>query len=72
MSDKQKIHRWLREGPVCSMRFVVEGPSRGAARISDLKRDGLNIMSQRCEQDWHRHNGKRYVEYTLIPAERLF
>jgi len=72
MSDKQKIHRWLLEGPVCSLRFYTEGPGRGAARIADLKRDGLNIESKPCVKDWHRHNGKRYVEYTLVPPDRLF
>ena len=71
MSQKSHIHRLLQTGPVCGTRLLELHIPRYAARISELRGEGLNIITRPCENPNHYHNTAQ-VEYVLLPSDRLF
>ena len=63
-TQKQLLLGALEKGPVCSFEFYYNHDltHRIAARIHDLKRDGIQITSGRCER--HDHNAHA-IEWRL-------
>ena len=62
MSQKQRIANLLRGGPVCGTALLDLRMPRYAARISELRAEGMLIETRVCES--HRHASKQY-EYVL-------
>jgi len=52
----------LETGPVCGTALLDERMPRYAARIAELRGEGMPIVTRRCES--HRHASKQY-EYVL-------
>ena len=68
MSQKTRIKRMLETGPVCGTALLDERMPRYAARIAELRGEGMLIETRRCES--HRHVSAQ-VEY-LVPSPTLF
>ena len=68
MSQKQRIANLLRDGPVCGTALLDLRMPRYAARIAELRAEGMLIETRRCES--HRHVSAQ-VEY-LVPSPTLF
>jgi len=68
MSQKQRVRRMLEDGPVCGTRLLDERIPRYAARIAELRGEGMLIETRRCEAHSHR---SAQVEY-LVPSPTLF
>ena len=68
MSQKERIRRILADGPVCGTALLDLRMPRYAARIAELRGEGMLIETRRCES--HRHVSKQ-VEY-LVPSPSLF
>ena len=64
MSQKKQILRHLKEGKGISSLYALKhfGCFRLAARISEIRDDGFNIIPEWCS-----YEKKRFVRYTLIP-----
>ena len=62
MSQRLKIKKWLEDGKTLTPIDALErfGCFRLAARIDDLRRDGLDI-----ETKYKYQNGKRFASYGL-------
>ena len=71
ISQKERVYRMLLAGPVCGTTLLNEHIPRYAARISELRRTGLNIDTRECSRHLHQHRTKQ-IEYVLIPPDRLF
>lgn len=73
-SQVERIKALLRNGPVCSFAdLYAAGMPNGRNRIGELRRQGWEIESRRCE----RNHGSlyllqtaRHVEYVLLPEYR--
>ena len=70
MSQKDTILRRLLEAPVCGTRLLELRIPRYAARIAELRAEGMNIVTRRCENPNHFHKSKQ-IEYVL-GHQRLF
>lgn len=62
VSQKHRILAWLTQRNVCATTLLEMHIPRGAARISDLRREGWMIETRGCTQ--HSHI-TRQVEYVL-------
>ena len=63
LSQKELIHRHLRRQPISPLEALQEyGCFRLAARIAELREDGLNIETVQTKQ-----NGKTFATYQLWP-----
>ena len=63
MSQKQRIANLLRDGPVCGTALLDLRMPRYAARISELRAEGMLIETRVCES--HRHASKQ-IEYVVL------
>jgi len=63
MSQKTRVRRMLEDGPVCGTRLLDERIPRYAARIAELRGEGMLIVTRRCEA--HRHASKQ-IEYLIL------
>ena len=63
-SQRDKILSWLTHDPLCATTLLDEYIPRGAARIADLRGEGWDIETRRCENEYHNHK-TRQVEYVL-------
>ena len=63
MSQKNRVRRMLEVGPVCGTALLDERIPRYAARIAELRGEGMPIVTRRCES--HRHVSKQ-VEYLVV------
>ena len=62
-SQKELIHQHLRRQPISPLEALQEyGCFRLAARIAELREDGLNIETVQTKQ-----NGKTFATYQLWP-----
>ena len=59
--QKYRILSWLTHQPVCSTTMLEQRIPRGAARISDLKKEGWEITKRECTQHEHRTYQIEYV-----------
>ena len=64
-SQLMRVRAMLDGGPVCSTEFLAAFIPRAGARIWDLRQEGLNIITQRCERDGHIHDTYQ-IEYILV------
>lgn len=55
MTQKEDIRQWLLEGPLCSTTILNNHYPRGAARIRELKQEGMQIDKRRCTRPFHYH-----------------
>ena len=62
MSQKQRVRRMLEDGPVCGTRLLDERIPRYAARIAELRGEGMLIETRVCKA--HRHASRQY-EYVI-------
>ncbi len=71
-TQKATILRLLERGPVCSSLIYRPNPGRVthrlAARIHEMRGDGLTIETRPCIQRWHGHKAGM-VEYVLNGSE---
>lgn len=67
MSQKSQIRKWLERGRKLTPLQALEkfGSFRLAARIDELRRDGLEIETKFQHQD-----GKRFASYGLAAGQR--
>jgi len=62
-TQKTRILSMLTRQPVCATLMLSMHIPRGAARISDLRKEGWLIETRECTQHTHR---TRQVEYVLL------
>ncbi len=62
MTQKTRILAALTNGPLCSTTILGMHIPRGAARISDLRKEGWIVETRPCTQ--HSHD-TRQIEYVL-------
>lgn len=70
VSQKDVIRAMLQRGPTCGSVLLEERFPRYAARIHELRGEGMEISTRRCENPWHAHVS-RQVEYVL-EDERIY
>jgi len=63
-----ELQHW---GSVCGTTLLQMHFPRYAARIAELRAEGHQIVTERCERGWHLHRTKQ-VQYRLIPDATLF
>jgi hypothetical protein len=68
MTQRDRVLRALRMGPVCGTDFLSWHIPRYAARILELRREGHVITTRRCQH--HAHDSRQTV-YELIGADQL-
>jgi len=76
MTQHQRVERTLSQAPegVCARFFIYQmtpGIPRAAARISELRGNGLDIRTERCNWN-HPEDAAAHIMYRLVPAGRLF
>ena len=69
MTQRDRVANSLRRAPdgICARWFVYEmhpGIPRAAARISDLRAEGMDIRTERCDLYHHEHMTS-HVKYRL-------
>lgn len=61
-TQRDKVLRMLKAGPVCSTQFLERYIPRAAARIWELRAEGYWVETRKCRQ--HKHDTPQ-VEYEL-------
>jgi len=63
-SQKERIRQWLTQGPICATTLLANYIPRGAARIAELRSEGLPIVTRPCTNPSHMHDS-RQIEYVI-------
>ena len=62
-SQKARMLAWLTQQNLCATTILKQQIPRGAARISELRKEGWDILTRECTQHTH---VTRQIEYVLL------
>lgn len=71
-TQRDRVLSALENGPVCAMVWVRTQPPilRYAARINELRDEGMKIATEPCDRPGHVHDA-RIVQYRLLHPGQL-
>ena len=77
MTQKERVANSLRRAPdgICARWFVYEatpGIPRVAARVFELRYEGFNVLTERCDLHTGHDPQAAHKKYRLATPERLF